>query len=116
GAVIANNKTFDFEIGNNSEEIYISYVDASRLLKEMIIKVEDFEVKEKAIKQEDGSIIENSVLYLNEIRLGDDYAENVKVIVKKGLPATFVIGDNYISSEWGHYRVDKEKGMIIFDK
>jgi hypothetical protein len=70
----------------------------------------------RAIKQEDGSIIENSVFYLKDIRVGDDYEENVKVVVKKGLPTPFVIGDQYITNQWGKYRVDKEKNKIIFEK
>lgn len=48
--------------------------------------------------------------------MGDDYEENVKVIVKKGLPTPFVIGDQYIINQWGTYKVDKEKNKIIFDK
>ena len=40
----------------------------------------------------------------------------VKVIVKKGLPSTFVIGETYIQDEWGTYTVDKTKNLIIFDK
>ena len=114
GTCFANNKSMEFTIGNNSAEIYMNYADATRFLKEMIIQVSDFEMRDRAIKQEDGSIIENSVLYLSEIRIGDDYAENVKVIVKKGLPAPFVIGDTFISEEWGEYTIDKEKKMIIF--
>ena len=116
GSCIANSKTFDFEIAPNSSEIMMSYAAATQFLKDMIITYADFELKDKAIKQEDGSIIENSVLYLKEIRIGDDYAENVKVIVKKGLPSTFVIGETYIQDEWGTYTVDKTKNMIIFDK
>lgn len=116
GSCIANSKTFDFEIAPNSSDIMMSYTAATQFLKDMIITYADFELKDKAIKQEDGSIIENSVLYLKEIRIGDDYAENVKVIVKKGLPSTFVIGETYIQDEWGTYTVDKTKNLIIFDK
>lgn len=112
----ANNKSMQFVIGDNSDEIFMNYADATRFLEEMIINVSNFEMKDRAIKPEDGSIIENVVLYLNEIRIGDDYAENVKVIVKKGLPSAFVIGDKFISEEWGDYVVDKDKKMIIFNK
>jgi hypothetical protein len=82
----------------------------------MIVTFDDFEVKDKAIKPEDGSIIENSVLYLTELRVGDDYSENVKVIVKKGLPAAFVIGDHYISDEWGEFTLNKDKKQLIFKR
>lgn len=116
GSCIANSKTFDFEIAPNSSDIMMSYTAATQFLKDMIITYADFELQDKAIKQEDGSIIENSVLYIKEIRIGDDYAENVKVIVKKGLPSTFVIGETYIQDEWGTYTIDKTKNLIIFDK
>jgi hypothetical protein len=94
----------------------MNYTEATRYLKEMIITVGDFELRDRAIKQEDVSIIENSVFYLKDIRVGDDYEENVKVVVKKGLPTPFVIGDQYITNQWGKYRVDKEKNKIIFEK
>ena len=116
GKCFANNKTFDFQLGNNSADIYMNYADATRFLKEMIITVDDFEAKDKAIKAEDGSIIEGSVLYLKNLKLGEDEADNVKVIVKKSMPAPFVIGSDYISDEFGSFVVDKDKKMIIFAK
>lgn len=116
GVCIANGKTLDFRIANNSEEVWMNYADATRFLKEKTVNVDDFEAKAAAIRQEDGSIIEGSVLYLNEIRIGDDYSENVKVIVKKNLPAAFVVGDGFIKSEWGNYTIDKTKGLLIYDK
>ncbi len=114
GTCFANSKSMNFLIGNNSEEIFMNYADATRFLKESIIKVNDFEDKAGAIKQEDGSIIENSVLYLEELRVGDDYEENVKVIVKKGLAAPFVIGDGFIKDSWGDFTIDKEKNQLKF--
>ncbi|HPE40077.1 MAG TPA: OmpA family protein [Bacteroidales bacterium] len=116
GACYANNQTSQFSIGEKSDVIYMNYADATRYLKDMIITVADFELKDRAIKQEDGSIIENSAFFLRDIRVGDDYEENVKVIVKKGLPTPFVIGDQYIINQWGDYKVDKEKNKIMFDK
>lgn len=116
GTCYANNQTSQFSIGEKSDVIYMNYTEATRYLKEMIITVADFELKDRAIKQEDGSIIENSAFFLKDIRVGDDYEENVKVIVKKGLPTPFVIGDQYIINQWGNYKVDKDKGKIIYDK
>ena len=116
GACYANNQTSQFSVGENSDVIYMNYADATRYLKDMIITVSDFELRDRAIKQEDGSIIENSVFYLKDIRVGDDFEENVKVVVKKGLPTPFVIGDQYITTQWGAYKVDKEKNKIIYQK
>lgn len=86
GTCYANSQISEFSIGDNSEEIYMDYIEATRYLKEMIITVADFELKDRAIKQEDGSIIENTAFFLREIRVGDDYEENVKVVVKKIYP------------------------------
>jgi hypothetical protein len=99
-----------------TEEIYIHFQTATNLLNEIVIEIDDFELGEKALKSDDGSIIENSVLYLREFAMGDDYSENVKVIVKKGLPAAFVVGTEFISEEWGKYTVDREKREIVFEK
>ena len=92
----------------------MNYADATRFLKESFISLEDFEEKAGAIKQEDGSIIEGAVLYLEELRIGDDYSENVKVTVKKGLPAAIVVGDQYIKEEWGEFTIDKSRNVILY--
>lgn len=116
GTAIANSKTFEFQVVPGSADVTMSYTAATQFLKDMIITFEDFEERENAIKQEDGSIIENSVLYLSELRIGDDYAENVKVTIKKGLPVTFMIGENFIKEEWGNYRIDRNQNLLIFDR
>ncbi|MCQ2283536.1 MAG: OmpA family protein [Bacteroidales bacterium] len=116
GTCYANSKSMEFQIGNNTEEILMNYADATRFLKESIIKLDDFEEKAAAIQQEDGSIIEGAVLYLEEIRIGDDYAENVKVTIKKNLPAAFVIGDKFIENEWGSFTIDKAQNLLKFNK
>ncbi|HOF45378.1 MAG TPA: OmpA family protein [Bacteroidales bacterium] len=113
---IANNKTFTFELAPNSEEIYMNYADATRFLKEMIITVNDFEDKENSINLTDGSIVEGSAIYLNNLKIGDDTAENVRVIVKKALTSSFVIGGDYITDEFGTYTIDSERNLIVFDK
>lgn len=116
GNCYANSKSMGFQIGNNSEEIFMNYTDATRFLKESIVKLNDFEEKAAAIQQEDGSIIEGAVLYLEELRIGDDYAENVRVVVKKNLPAAFVIGDRFIENEWGEFTIDKVQNLLKFTK
>ena len=117
GSCRANGKNQNFVLNaKNTEDIYIDYKTATDLLNEIIIDLDDFELGEKALTPDEGNIIENSVIYLRELAVGDDYAENVKVIVKKGLPAAFVIGNNFITEEWGKYTIDRENGEIIFEK
>lgn len=115
GTCYANSKSLDFQIGNKSNEVWINYADATRFLKESIITLKDFEEQGGAIKQEDGSIIEGVVLYLEELRIGDDYSENVKVIVKKNLPAAIVVGDKFIEEEWGSFVIDKTQNLLKFN-
>ncbi|MCL2291353.1 MAG: OmpA family protein [Bacteroidetes bacterium] len=113
----ANGKNVNFVLSSKkTEDIFMDYETATRFLREFTIEVDDFELGEKALKNEDGSIIENSVLYLRELAMGDDYAENVRVVIKKGLPAAFVVGTEFISEEWGKYEIDREKGEIVFEK
>jgi len=113
----ANGKNLNFVLSSKkTEDIFIDIQTATNLLNEITIDIDDFELGEKALKPEDGSIMENSVIYLRELAMGDDYAENVKVIVKKGLPAPLVIGTEFISEEWGKYMLDRENNEIVFDK
>jgi len=113
----ANGKNVNFVLSpKETEDIFIDYGTATQFLRDFTIKLDDFELGEKALNIEDGSIIENTVLYLRHLTLGDDYAENVKVIVKKGLPAALVIGTAFITEEWGAYTIDRENREIVFEK
>jgi peptidoglycan-associated lipoprotein len=117
GGCRANGKSFNFALSTKkTEDVYMDYNTATQLLRNYDIEIEDFELGEKALKSDDGSIIENSILYLRELAMGDDYAENVKVIIKKGLPATFVVGTEFITEEWGKYTIDHDKKEIVFEK
>jgi hypothetical protein len=117
GSCRANGKSFNFALSTKkTEDIYMDYATATQLLQEYNIEIEEFELGEKALKKEDGSIIENSILYLREFAMGDDYAENVKVIIKKGLKTTFVVGTEFITEEWGKYTLDNETKEIVFEK
>ncbi|MCL1850563.1 MAG: OmpA family protein [Bacteroidetes bacterium] len=117
GSCRANGKNQNFVLSSKkTEDIFIDHKTATNLLNEIIIDIDDFELGEKALKPDDGSIIENSVIYLREFAMGDDYSENVKVIVKKGLPAAFVVGTEFITEEWGKYTIDKQNKEIVFEK
>ena len=115
GNCIANGKTYDFQLVKKSNIITMDYAVATQMLKDMIISIADFEKREAAIKQEDGSIIENSILYIGELRIGDDYFENISVTVKKGTGAAFMIGEDLIKEEWGNYTIDEKRNLIIFE-
>jgi peptidoglycan-associated lipoprotein len=116
GTCRANGKILNFTLNTKkSEDIFMDLETANRFLRDMVIEIEDFELGGKALTP-DGAIIENSILYLNELVMGDDYAENVKVIVRKGLQAPLLVGQDFILEEWGKYKIDRENKEILFEK
>lgn len=117
GSCVANGKNLNFILSSKkTEDILMDYATATKLLQDLVIEIDDFELGEKALKADDGSIIENAILYLRELVIGDDYTENVKVMVKKMLPAAMVIGSEFITEEWGKYTIDKQNKEIVFEK
>ncbi|MDD2344706.1 MAG: OmpA family protein, partial [Bacteroidales bacterium] len=112
---IINSRTSEFSIENNSNKISFSHEEAMKLLKENRLSTADFEEKEAAFSP-DGSIIEKSVLYLENLRIGEEDIENVHVEVVKGLKTTLVIGDKMLTEEFGKFEIDKEKKTITITK
>lgn len=112
---IINSRTSEFSIENNSNKISFSHEEAIKLLKENRLSTADFEEKEAAFSP-DGSIIEKSVLYLENLRIGEEDIENVTVEVVKGLKTTLVIGDKMLTEEFGKFEIDKEKKTITITK
>ena len=96
-------------------DVYMNYTDATRFLKELIVTVDDFENKAAAINEEDGTIIENSVLTIHNFKIGDNEAQDIKVIVRKGLTSPFMLGEGFISNQFGAFNVDKAQKAIIFE-
>ena len=94
----------------------ISYDQAMAFLKEAIITVGDFELGEKAIVAEDGTIIDGVKVYLQTLRISDDVMENVEMTVVKGQKVPVVIGRETFEDNFGTYRIDKANQKLIFDK
>ena len=116
GTCYANGKTLRFMIEQGVEKFTISYDQAMRFLKDATITVGDFELQDKAIVAEDGTIIDKSVLYLNTLQIGDDVLENVEVTVIKDQKIPIMIGSENFEEEFGKYTVDKDAGKLIFNK
>lgn len=114
GTCYANNKTFNFEMVPGAE-VYMNYNDAMKFLKDLIVTVDDFEGKAAAINEEDGTIIENSVLTIHNFKMGDNETQDIKVIVRKGLTSSFMMGEDFISKQFGKFNVDKAQKAIIFE-
>ena len=115
GTCYVNSKTARFMIEPGTDKISISYDQAMRFLREAIITVGDFELGEKAVA-EDGTIIDQSIVYLHTLRVGDQELENVEMTVIKGQKDAIVIGSKKFEEEFGSYTVNAGDGKLIFDK
>jgi peptidoglycan-associated lipoprotein len=116
GTCYVNSKTLRFKIEQGVEKFTVSYDQAMRFLKDAIIKVGDFELKEKAIVPEDGTIIDKSVVYFNTLQVGDEVLENVAMTVIKDQKEPVIIGGKTFEEEFGSYTINKEEGKLIFNK
>ncbi|MDD4209398.1 MAG: OmpA family protein, partial [Bacteroidales bacterium] len=115
GTCYVNSKTLKFVIEPNSDTIKISYDQALKYLKEAIFTVGDFELKEKAISEKDGSIIDGSIVFFNTLQIGDELIENVEAVVVKEQKEAVIIGANKFIEEFGTYRIDEQTRRLIFD-
>jgi hypothetical protein len=116
GTAIINDKSFKYQLDLKSKEVFMSHELATQLLKERTIVISDFEKGSEALNTETGEILDNSILYLNTMVLGDEYIQNVQVTVKKSVTSPLIIGGEFISDELGDFTLDKEKSMIIFNR
>ncbi len=114
GTCYVNSKTFKFLIEDNSDTVKISYEQAMKFLKEAIFTVGDFDLKEKAIDDKDGTIIDRSVVYIKTLQIGDELIENVETIVIKGLKETIVVGKDKFIDEFGEYNINEKEQKLIF--
>ncbi len=110
---IVNNKQMSFAIEPGSNRITISMDEALAFLKEYKITVKDFDSKEKAFN-EDGSIVDNSILYLTDLKIGEETIENVEVIVVKGQKTAIMYGERKLAEDFGEYTIDKDKKTLTF--
>ena len=116
GQCYANSKTLQFKIEPDVVQFSISYDQAMRFLKDAIITIGNFDLKEKAIVEEDGTIIDKSIVYMNTLQIGEQILENVEMTVVKGQKDPIVIGSKTFVEEFGSYTVDKAEQKLIFDK
>jgi len=110
-----NSKTLKFILEPDSDTIKISYDQAMRYLKEAIFTVGDFDLKEIAINEKDGTIIDGAVVFFRTLQVGDEVIENVEAKVVKGQKDALIIGTNIFIEEFGKYRLDEKEQKLIFE-
>ena len=116
GTCYANSKTLRFMIETGVNKFTISYSQAMQFLKDAIITVGDFELKEKAIVPEDGTIIDKSVVYIQTLQVGDQMLENVEMKVIKDQKDPIIIGSKTFEEEFGKYTINTAEKKLIFNK
>ena len=116
GECYVNHKTLEYKIMPDVEQMTISYDQAMKFLKDLIITVGDFEEKAKAIKEDDGTIIDKSAVYLRTLQIGEQELENVRMTVVKGQKEPIIIGSKTFIEEFGTYTIDKGEQRLYFDK
>jgi peptidoglycan-associated lipoprotein len=78
------------------------------------ITKDDFKDKDKAF-DENGQILDNTVLTFKNANIGKYTAEKFEVLVKKGMTYTMIVNKNGLK-DFGSFTFSRETGEIIFDK
>ncbi|MFC1731220.1 OmpA family protein [candidate division KSB1 bacterium] len=111
---VVNGITMNFVIDKNIDFINFSWNEAMKFLKEGRITKSDFVLGDKAIAN-NGDIIENAVLVLDKLTVGDDIQNSIEVTVVKGLKDyQMVFGESIIQEIYGELTIDKENKELIF--
>ncbi|MDR1006131.1 MAG: OmpA family protein [Bacteroidales bacterium] len=87
---------------------------AMDLLLQGRINKDDFAAKDKAF-DEDGNILDNSVLTFRSAYIGKYWTDRFEVLVRKGMQQKMIINRNGLA-QFGHFTFNKQKGEIVFDK
>ena len=84
---------FIFDTG--ASNVFISATEASFMLKNHYLSIDDFQDVEKVLLA-DGSIVENAVVILKEVKVGSKVLTNVKASVSYNINAPLLLGQSAI--------------------
>ena len=113
GRCVINSISTDFKYEATEPSIQISSDFTLRLLKEYRISISDFKDKANAFN-EDGSIKENAVVNLKNMRIAKKTQANIEAVVVKGLNPDIILGSKDLS-KFGDFTIDDDKKQLIFD-
>ena len=94
--------------------IAFSWEEAMNFIYQRRITKDDFPERDNAFDPE-GNILNNSILVLKTVKIGQNELENVEVVVVKGLNHKMVMNRNGLRT-FGSYSFDKQKGILQFVK
>lgn len=93
---------FVFDTG--ASDVHLSLLDAAFMIKNGYIKEEDF-IGKNSYLMADGSIAENAIVILKEIKIGNIIIHNVRACISKKMDAALLLGQSAIK-KIGKYTVD----------
>ena len=112
--VIANGVLLKAAYQQNSDGIYLSYDKAMNFLTNARITKDNFEKGVDAIK-DDGTIVDNSKLIMDNVSIGNKEMEDVEMVVIKDQEQDLVIGKQGIE-KFGEFTINQEEDELIFDR
>lgn len=112
--IIANGVLLKAAYQQNTDAIYLSYEKAMNFLTNARITKQNFSEGVDAIK-DDGTIVDNSELTIDNVSIGNKELKDVKMTVIKDQEQDIVIGNSGIK-EFGEFSIDQENDMLVFDK
>ncbi|MCH3924730.1 MAG: OmpA family protein [Bacteroidales bacterium] len=92
----------------------LDWDQATKFLLTGRITKDDFKNKEKAF-DDNGNILDNSVLTFKNANIGKYTAEKYEVIVKKGMEYPMIVNKNGLK-DFGSFTYSSQTGEIIFDR
>lgn len=113
GMCIINKVSVDFKYDGAEDKMFIDAEIIMKQINTQRITVNDFKDKEKAFN-EDGSLVENSVVNLKVMTIGKKTLNNVEAVVVYGQNPPILLGTKVLS-KFGDYIVVEEKRQLIFD-
>ena len=94
--------------------IAFSWEEAMNFIYQRRITKDDFPERDNAFDPE-GNILNNSILILKNVKIGQTQLENVEVVVVRGLSHKLIMNRNGLRT-FGSYSFDKQKGILQFIK
>lgn len=93
---------FVFDTG--ASDVHLSLLDAAFMIKNGYLKEEDF-IGKNTYSMADGSIADNAIVNLKEIKIGNTIIHNVRACISKKMNAALLLGQSAIK-KIGKYTVD----------
>ena len=100
-------------ICNRQKDIFITAVEAFKLLKDGVIDKTDFEGDATKFIQ-DKTVSEKAVIVIKETRIAKNTVKDLKVIVNSKIHGTIIFGENTLK-KFGNFHIDEAGGKLVFD-